>query len=166
MSWITPTDDEVLSQQAKERASIAAIKGKDDLPQILAEVIAEFRDAIAGRENALDVDGTVPAGLAKYVRDRALWIFISRGVPENDSVQTKGRADAAKAAEDALQAIRDGKVSVEPPTGWDNSSTAKNWNSENRLVMRTHPVPPPIQQSPTSGTDGRPYANPDGEGDV
>lgn len=165
MAWITPSDNEVLPPAAKERASIKAIKGVDDLGQILTEVVAEFRDAIAGRENALDADGTVPQGLAKYVRDLALWIFITRSVPKNEGIQTKERADAAKKAEDILQGIRDGSISIEPPTGWVNTS-AKNWNSENRLVMRTHPVPPPIQQAPPTSTDGRPYANPDADGDV
>jgi hypothetical protein len=165
MPWITPTDDEVLSKDAKERASIVAIKNKDDLAPILVEVVAEFRDAIAGRDNDLDAtDNTLPAGLAKYARDLALWIFITRGVPKNEGLQTKERADAAKTAEDILKGIRDGNVPIEPPTGWTNN-TAKNWDSENRLVMRTHPVPPPAQQSGTPAS-GRPYANPDGEGDV
>lgn len=165
MAWITPTDDEVLAKASQERTSIAAIKGNDDLAQILSEVVADFRDAIAGRENGLDADGTMPIGLAKYARDMALWIFITRGVPKNEGVQTQQRADAAKKAEEMLQGIREGKVAVEPPTGWADT-TAQNWNSENRLVMRTHPVPPPIQQQPPPSTGGRPYANPDGQGDV
>ncbi len=165
MPWLTPTDDEVLSKDSKERASIVAIKNKDDLPDILVEVVAEFRDAIAGRENLLDAtDNTIPAGLAKYVRDLALWIFITRGVPKNEGIQTKERGDAAKKAEDVLEGIRNGTVSIEPPTGWA-PTTAKNWDSENRIIMRTHPVPPPPQQS-SPPTGGRPYANPDGDGDV
>jgi hypothetical protein len=166
-TWITPVDSEVLPKTAQERTAIAAIKGVDDLADILAEVVADFRDAIAGRENALDADGMLPQGLAKYARDLALWIFITRGVPKNEGVQTSQRADAAKRAEDMLQGIRDGKVSVEPPTGW-TTTTGQNWNSENRLIMRTHPVPPPIQQQPPPSTGGRPYANPDpdAEGDV
>lgn len=161
MAWITPTDDEVLSKDSKERAAIVAIKNNDDLADILVEVVAEFRDAIAGRENQLDAtDNTLPAGLAKYARDLALWSFITRGVPKNEGLQTKERADAAKKAEDVLQSIRDGALAIEPPGGW-TSTTAQNWNSENRLVMRTHPVPPPAQQAPTPSTGGRPYANPD-----
>lgn len=163
-TWITPADSEIFPAAAKERASIVAIKGVDDLAAILAEVIAQFRDAIAGRENPLDDDGTIPSGLAKYARDLALWIFITRGVPENEGIQTKERNDAAKKAEEILKGIRDGDISVEPPTGW-STSVAKNWNSENRIVMRTHPVPPPIQQAPPPSS-GRPYANPDGDGDV
>lgn len=167
MAWITPVDTEVLSAQSKERASISAIKGKDDLPQVLAEVVAEFRDAIAGRENALDADGTLPTGLAKYARDMALWIYITRGIPNNDGIQTKERADAAKKAEDVLADIRNGKIAIEPPTGWaSNEPPTKNWNSENRLINRTSPVPTPAQQAPPPSPTNQPYANPNADGDI
>jgi hypothetical protein len=163
MPWITPTDDEVLSKDSKERASIVAIKNKDDLADILVEVVAEFRDAIAGRDNDLDsTDNTLPAGLAKYARDLALWIFVSRGVPQNDGIQTKVRQDAGAKAEEILKGIRDGDMAVEPPSGWVNTS-GKNWNSENRIVMRTHPTPPPAQQNGVAS--GQPYANPDAPAD-
>lgn len=165
MSWKTPKDTEVLSKGSKERAAVAAIKGGsgapiDDLADILSEVVAEFRDAIAGRENALDTAGTLPGGLCKYARDLALWIFITRGIPNNDGIQTKERSDAAVKAEAILEDIRNGKVAIEPPTGW-SSTVTQNWNSENKLVMRTHPVPPPSEQSSPTQPDVLPYANPD-----
>lgn len=162
MAWITPVDTEVLSAQSKERASVTAIKGKDDLAQILTEVISKFRDAIAGRENVLDKDGTLPAGLADYARDMALWIYITRGVPKNEGIQTKERKDAFDKANTAMEDIRKGTIAIEPPGGWaSNETPAQNWNSENRLVMRTHPVPPPAQQFQDTTLTQPPYANPE-----
>jgi len=121
--WITLTDNEVLPP-GKERASIAAIKTVDDLANIIQRVTDTFRGAIAGRGYALGDDGTIPSQVAPYVSAMALWMFLTQGVPKNDSVQTKSREAANADALSVLRSISEGKFGIEPPAGFTGRSSA------------------------------------------
>ena len=157
-AWSTLTDAEVLAADNAERNAIAAIKKGDDLEVVVGNVVAMFRDAIASRGHALGVEGTIPAGFKTYAINLALWQFLA-GVARNDAIHTKEREKAAERAEDFLQAIRDGNASVPLPDGTvAGSPRSGNWNSENKIIGRDHPVPRPSKQYQTQ--DGA-YANPD-----
>ena len=57
------------------------------------------------------------------------------------------------------------KIRVEAPDDVDISEAPQNrgaWNSESKILMRSHPVPRPAQQLPPDGD----YANPDGPTDT
>lgn len=162
MSWVTPTPDQVFAAASKEYASLVAVKGQDDLADILSQSVSQFRGAINSRGYPLDADGSVPPSLLRYVLDLTVWEFVTRGVPKNESIQTKERKDRAKDAQDKLEGILAGKVAVELPDGYVPANPRTGtWNSENKLIMRTHPVPQPSTQfqTPTPPTQ-QPYANP------
>ena len=75
------------------------------------------------------------------------------------ALQTKEREQLNQDALDALTAITTRGMNVEPPAG--TVTTTGNWNSQNKVVGRMHPVPRPGTQ--TQGGAG--YANPDGPTD-
>jgi len=93
-SWSYFTDDEVFGANVKERQSIAAIRGKDDLPDICAQVTAQIRQAYLFSNRELGPDGTIPDGLKAQAVAIATWRFVSEGIPQNDSLQTKARQTA------------------------------------------------------------------------
>jgi hypothetical protein len=154
-TWVELTNGEVLAADSAERAAIAAIKKWDDLDAVTSNVVAMFRDAIASRGHTLGDAGTIPSGFKSYAISLALWLFVS-GVAKNESIHTAAREKAAERAEELLQSIREGKISVPLPDGTAaGSPRSGNWNSENKLHGRTHPVPRPGVQENTD------YANPD-----
>ena len=164
-TWVSVLDTDVLPAASAERASIAAIRGGDDLLSFAAEAVATFRGAIDGRGHSLGPAGTVPPGLKHYAIAMALWHWVSEGVPENDRLQTKARRDNAKEAEEALQAIREGRLTPELPDGYSGPGRVGSWNSENRILSRTHPVPPPSTQWQSADESQEPYANPNAPSD-
>jgi len=112
MSWVQISDADALPAGSNERISIVAIKGVDDLADIVLESVETFRDAIRSSGQQLGPDGTIALGLKQYVLDRAVWIFLSRGVAKNEGIQTKARSDAADRAEKILDKIIDGTFKV------------------------------------------------------
>lgn len=162
MPWITVTDEDVLPKVSKERIQIAAVKGRDDLSDTVQEITETFRAAIAARGFELGADGTIPSGLAHHVQAMALWHFLTQGVPANDKVQTDARKQADDEARKVIDAIYAGQVAIEAVNA-SAIGRAGCWNSENKLVMRAHPVPPPATQFQTSAT--RRYANPNAPAD-
>lgn len=103
---------------APERLNIASVKGVDDLGDIVQECVETFRDAIRSSGQQLGPDGTIALGLKQYVLDRAIWIFVSRGVGQNNAVQSPARKDAATRAEAILDKIiaKEFKVISDDPT--------------------------------------------------
>lgn len=104
-NWSTFTDDVVFSANLKERQSIAAIKGRDDLADICDAVTTQIREAWLSGGRALGPDGTIPDGLQARAIAIATWRFVSEGVPENTGIQTKARNDAFTEATTYLEQI-------------------------------------------------------------
>ncbi len=109
-SWSYFTDDEVFGANVKERQSIAAIRGKDDLPDICTQVAGQIRQAYLFSNRELGPDGTIPDGLKSYAVAIATWRFVSEGVPQNDALQSKARQSANTAAINYLNEIASVKI--------------------------------------------------------
>lgn len=93
-SWSTFSESDVFGSNVKERQSIAAIKGRDDLADICDAVTGEIRQAYLSGGRALGAEGTIPDGLKARAAAIALWRFVSAGVPRNENLQTQPRHDA------------------------------------------------------------------------
>jgi hypothetical protein len=89
--WSQLTDDQVLGAGTKERQSIVAIKGKDDLPDICVDATEQIREAYRSGGREVGADGTIPDSMFNRAVAIALWRFVSEGVPQNDGIQTKPR---------------------------------------------------------------------------
>lgn len=114
-TWSYFTDDEVFGANVRERQSIAAIRGKDDLPDICAQVTAQIRQAYIFSNRELGPDGTIPDGLKSRAIAMATWRFVSEGVPQNDALQTKARQTANAEAIvylDQIASVKIGKTSA------------------------------------------------------
>jgi len=109
-SWSYFTDDEVFGANVKERQSIAAIRGKDDLPDICAQVTGQIRQAYIFSNREVGAEGTIPEGLKARAVAMATWRFVSEGVPQNDALQTKARQTANTAAVNYLNEIASVKL--------------------------------------------------------
>ena len=108
--WSYFTDDEVFGANVKERQSIAAIRGKDDLPDICAQVTGQIRQAYIFSNRELGPDATIPDGLKMHAVAIATWRFVSEGVPQNDGLQTKARQAANAEAVNYLNQIASVKI--------------------------------------------------------
>jgi hypothetical protein len=108
--WSYFTDDEVFGSNVKERQSIVAIRGKDDLPDICEQVTGQIRQAYIFSNRELGVEGTIPDGLKSRAIAIATWRFVSEGVPQNDSLQTKARQIANTEAINYLSQIASVKI--------------------------------------------------------
>ena len=160
MSWsVAPSVEDVRSEfTASEGSALTRLQGGTDaLPLILDRAIAEVRDAIRAGGYDLDEAGTLPLGLHSDCIAIARWRWLITLPDAAKPFQTEGRKGAFEDAPKKLGKISNQEWAVEPPD-LDNSRRFGNWNSENKIVPRTHPVPRPgVQYSPQ---DGR-YANPD-----
>ncbi|MDD5349501.1 MAG: hypothetical protein PHQ12_04745 [Chthoniobacteraceae bacterium] len=163
MSWQVLTADAVPDQSnPAEAAAFVKLQGKNSVPSVLAAVVAEIRDDIRAGGYPLDTDETkLPFGLHNDAINIIRWrILIS--APQLKLLQTEARSAAAERSEKKLERISAQKWAPEPP---DAASTARasspgTWNSESKIIMRTHPTPPPSMQFP-SGSTPNAYANPD-----
>ena len=108
--WSYFTDDEVFGANVKERQSVAAIRGKDDLPDICAQVTGQIRQAYIFSNRELGPEGTIPDGLKMHAVAIATWRFVSEGVPQNDGLQTKAREKANAEAVNYLNQIASVKI--------------------------------------------------------
>jgi hypothetical protein len=104
-TWSQFTDDEVFGANVKERQSIAAIRGKDDLADICGQVTAQIRQAYILSNRDVGDDGTIPDGLHNRAVAIATWRFVSEGVPQNEGLQTSARQKAYQEALDYLDQI-------------------------------------------------------------
>jgi hypothetical protein len=109
-TWSYFTDDEVFGANVKERQSIAAIRGKDDLPDICGQVTGQIRQAYIFSNRELGAEGTIPDGLKSRAVAMATWRFVSEGVPQNDALQTKARQSANAEAINYLNQIASLKI--------------------------------------------------------
>jgi hypothetical protein len=104
-------------------------------------------------------DGSVPDQLRGHILARTTWLFLA-DFAALKSMATENRKIQADKAEAMLEKIAERKAGAIESPGAAAGPTG-NWNSEPRLVMRTHPIPSPAQQT---GTGGK-YANPNAPGD-
>jgi hypothetical protein len=95
MAWVQLTDQDAMPSTSRERTDIATVKGADDLVSIVEECVDIFRDAIRSSGQPLGPEGTIPRSLSTYVLSRAVWLFVSRGVPENKAIQSPSRQKQA-----------------------------------------------------------------------
>ncbi len=173
MTWEVLTTEDVLNQfTVAEASAIRSTMGSGSgsgLPFVniddkVIRVVDEVRGYIAAGGYALDETSdprTIPLSLFEdaiaIVRWRLLIVL-----PAFKQLQTEERHDAYKDAIAKLMMIAQQKFALEPPTP-DTLPTAGLWNSENKILMRSHPVPRPgAQFTPQTNT----YANPDAPEDT
>ncbi len=172
MSWEILTTEDVLSQfTMAEAAAIRTLQGSGtgsgfpfvNIDVKVANVVDEVRGYITAGGYAVDpiLDTTIPVGLFEDAITIARWrLLIS--TPSFRQLQTEERKLAFDEAIKKMMLIASQKFFVEPPIPETNPRTG-NWNSENKLIMRTHPVPRPATQfTPQINT----YANPTATGDT
>jgi hypothetical protein len=167
MAWIALTPDAVSAQSnPAEAAAFVKLQGENSVPAMLASVVAEVRDNIRAGGYPLDDDTTkLPFGLHNDAINIIRWRVLI-AAPSCKLLQTEARAEAAQRSEKKLERIAAQKWAPEPPETASATPTVSPglWNSENKLIMRTHPSPPPSMQFP-SGTTPNAYANPTGPKD-
>jgi hypothetical protein len=134
------------------------------LAVIVVNVTAEVRGSIIA--GGYDVDSTsnntIPAGLLNDLIAIARWRFLV-SAPNFKAFQTEERKGLYTDALAKLTLIAAQQYSPESPVAIDTVRTGM-WNSENKLIMRTHPIPQPgTQFGPQDGTQ---YANPDAPADI
>jgi len=172
MGWEIPTIDDVLSEfTPSEMAAISNVMSfsgsgsgqltGQKLTVILVRCIAEIRGYIRSGDYPLDDDPRrLPLETFPDVINICRWRFLV-SAPSLKQLQTEDRKKAYDDSFAKLRMIASQDFAVEPPIEVDDSGTG-TWNSENKLIMRTHPIPTPATQfTPQVNT----YANPDAPGD-
>jgi len=164
-NWISLTNDDLKSAgygAIVDKAQTLAVGGVDPVADHLANAVARVRNAIAVT-NAVDVDPTkVPRSLKDLTARLVLFALMNRiGLPLSQDQRDQRTTDNAD-----LKQIAERKVRVELPDNPDPNSTPVNpgnWNANNKVLMRTDPVPCPDAQFPPSGGN---YANPNAPTDA
>lgn len=166
MSWAVLNTEDVLSEfTIQEAAALRTVQGSGsgsglpfaNIDTIVARVIDFVRGYITAGGYPVDpvFDNTIPLGLFQDAIAIARWrVLIS--TPKFLQLQTEERKKAYEDALKKLQLISDQKFAPEPIPG-DTTNRGGNWNSENKLIMRTHPVPRPSSQFPVTSDE---WANP------
>jgi hypothetical protein len=169
MAWKTVTVEDVLGElTGQEQAALKGLEGAgDQLPLILARVVNAVRGAIRAGAYRLGEEGTTPDQLEMEIVAMARWRWLT-AFPQLQRLQTRDRRDAHDEALGRLDMIARQKIAIEPPDKPGRSARAKiispksgQWNSENKLLNRTHPVPTPEAQWPAPEGTLPPWANPE-----
>jgi len=166
MSWEVLTSEDVLSEfTVAEASSIRSLQGSGsgsglpfgNIDVIVATAIDEVRGYIiaGGYPLPASPDNALPAGLFADAIAIARWRLLI-ATPSFKQLQTDERKEAFELALKKLALISQQQFAIEPPTP-DVNPRSGNWNAENKLIMRTHPIPTPATQF-TPQTDA--YANP------
>jgi hypothetical protein len=163
-NWITITADLLKAAghgAIVDRAQTLATGDVDPVADAIHSSITRVRRAVEAG-NDLDTDTSkVPASLQDVTVRMALFRLMERiGLPLSVDQRRSRDLDAAD-----LEELSQRKGRVEPPDNIDAAAMPQNrgsWNSEAKLLMRTHPVPPPTTQF-APGSD---YANPDAPADA
>ncbi len=173
MSWIALTTEDVLSEfTLQEAASLRNLQGSGsgsgapyaNIDIIVINVIDEVRGYIMAGGYDVDPieDDTIPSGLFVDAIAIARWRILI-AVPMLKQLQTEERGQAFDKAIEKLLLISNRKFTPEPIPGGLTVPRGGNWNSENKLIMRAHPIPRPATQfTPQTNT----YANPTGPADT
>lgn len=157
-NWVPITVDELKTAghgDIIDRAQVLATGSVDPIVETTANAIARVRAAVRAG-NRLDVDGTkVPLSLKDLTMRLIVFALMARiGMPLSDDQSKQAGRDESR-----LERLLDRKLQVEPADNPDTVAGPVNpgmWNSERKIIPRTHPVPPPATQFPPGG-----YANPD-----
>jgi len=150
--WTALTSADVRAQlsEAEAAAVEAVLAGTNKLDGLVAKVIAQIREDILAGDYPLHAAATyIPGGLVNDAVAIARWKLLL-ALPGYEDLQSKVRENEYKEAMAKLRTIAAGKRKVEPPEGSIKPSIAGNWNSENKIVPRIHPLPRPGIQSPSS----------------
>lgn len=178
MSWEIFTTEDAISQFTQaEAAAIRLLQGSGsgwgsgsgdpyaNADIIVAKVIDEVRGyIIAGGYDVDETDDrTLPIGLFNDAIAIARWRLLI-ATPSFRQLQTEDRRIAFDDALKKLLLIAAQQFAPEPPiTPNPPVPRGGNWNSENKLIMRTHPIPRPgVQWTPQENA----YANPDAPADT
>lgn len=163
--WTTITADHLKAAghgDIMSRASAIAAGAVEPVADAIENAVAAVRLAVMAG-NALDADPEkVPLSLKGLTVRMAVFALMGRiRLKLGDDQQKQAERD-----EQQLLRIEQRKVRVEPPDDPETTDLVApqnrgTWNSENKLLGRTHPAPRPAAQR--SG-DGR-YANPEGPED-
>lgn len=161
MNWTAITADDLKASGLGfviDKARTSATGSVDPVTEEIANAVARVRRAVASG-NPLDSDPEkVPGSLKGVAARMALYALMERlRMPLSPD-----QRDTRKADQSDLLRIADRKVLVEAPDSPQETSPVPqnlgSWNSENKIVPRTHPVPRPGLQRPASA--GK-YANPE-----
>lgn len=157
MPWIRATGEDVMSEfTPSEQTAIAGMVEDNTINAIVQRTTMEVRDAVASGGYPVDADeDAIPGGLINALISIARWRLLV-SAPSFKQLQTVERHDLYKDALEKLNLIAQHKLVPELPPAEVPPGFA-NWNSENKMPMRTHPVP---KQS------GGAYANPNGPEDI
>lgn len=141
-TWSTITVADFVAEgfNTDERTKLQSAAGGDDgLQDILDAAIAEWRALIEAAGTTLDTDATkVPPSCRRHIIAQARWQVLIK-FPSLRQMQTEERKDAAKTAEEILEAIASGDRPVEPATTATTDAPAGgNYGSETKIQMRTH----------------------------
>jgi len=161
--WRPITIDDVRLPDA-EKAMLRNIQGGQDFgATALLNVVREF-DA-AGKAGGYETPGddTVADLCRMHVINRTRWLWLCE-FPSLKAFQTEGRKKLNDDALTFLNNVADRKQNIDLPNSATPVPSSANWNSENRLILRTHPIPPASQQMPPATP--APYANPDAPADL
>jgi hypothetical protein len=160
MAWETLTTDDVLSEfTPNEAATLRNLQGGSgsgppytNIDVIVARTIDEVRGYIMAGASAVDEedDSTLPRGLFADGIAIARWRTLI-ATPQLRQLQTEERKKAFDDAIKKLELIASGEFAVEPPIPPTTDFRAGSWNSETKVLMRTH---------------GSTYANPDAPADT
>ncbi len=162
MSWAVLTTEDVLIEfTVQEASSLRNLQGSGsgsgapfyNIDAIVVNVIDEVRSYITAGGYSVDpiFDNTIPTGLFNDAIAIARWRVLI-AVPMLKQLQTEERRLAYEAALKKLLLIAEQKFVPESPTV-DTINRGGNWNSENKLIMRTHPIPPPESQFPPTANE-------------
>jgi hypothetical protein len=162
--WLTITPDHLKAaghSAIVDRAQTLAVGSLDPVADAISSAVARVRRAVEAA-NDLDTDATkVPKSLEDVTVRLALFRLMERiGLPLSEDQRKSRDLDAAD-----LKELTQRRIRIEPPDNPDTTVTPQNrgnWNSESKLIMRTHPVPPPTTQFPPASD----YANPEAPADA
>lgn len=163
--WISLIPDDLKAAgygSIVDKAKTVATGSVDPVDDFIASVTAEVRNAVRAG-NKLDIDETkIPHSLKRLAVRMVLYGLMERlHLPLNDDQKKEADRD-----EKRLQQLYSRKEQVEAadnPDATEGAVNPGNWNSEAKIIMRTHPVALPALQYPPTSSD---YANPEGPADA
>ncbi len=162
MAWSTLTENHVSEQlsDAEATAVVGALGGSSSkLAAIVTLVISKIRGCIRAGGYALD---DAPNRLPDELFDDAISICrwkLLEALPGCDYLMTDARKEANREALKTLRDLAARRRQVELPLSQVGREITGNWNSENKVVPRLHPLPRPGVQTQTSSG----YSNPDAD---
>lgn len=130
---------------------------------VVSQVVAEVRDAIRSKagNRVHNEEGYVPESTIRHAVALIRAQLASRFAELMEVPKEWG--EAAEAATEFLDKLASGDRQVEQPPADESAAVRQgSWNSENKIIPRTHPVPAPAGQYPSARGD---YANPDAPAD-